>query len=131
MILLLLLLDFVELFTFQSHSPLLRGRDKREFGMIDIVSYDKSFRLMEEHRDPGLLSISFWSSSQGLELFCPTTQKWIRPSADTIVLWGGLLLEKVTDGRLRAGVHRVVIDDSESRDTIWYGFQCIQVVFNF
>jgi hypothetical protein len=107
-----------------------QDRDLREFGMLDVVSYDGPFS-MEAHKDPGLFSLSLWSSCEGLEFQLPTTNEWVRPESNAVILWCGLCAEKVSDGELRAAVHRVVMPTEGTRSTIWHE-ACIssQIPFN-
>ncbi|CAF1212571.1 unnamed protein product [Adineta steineri] len=107
------------------------------FGMLDIVSYynNKSGfqppvngETTEEvncvpHYDPGLLSISILSTHEGLQLKNMTTNEWIDgPLESNIgVIWLGEAASRVTQNRLKLGIHRVIYpQESKCRLTVWY-----------
>ncbi|CAF1161141.1 unnamed protein product [Adineta steineri] len=107
------------------------------FGMLDIVSYfnDKNGfqppingQSTEEvncvpHYDPGLLSISVMSTHEGLQLKDMTTNQWIDgPLQPNIgVIWLGEAAARVTQNRLKPGIHRVIYPQkAERRLTVWY-----------
>jgi hypothetical protein len=94
------------------------------------------------HYDPGLISVSFFSDRAGLQLLEPVLdasghqvgERWVDGPINTIegqeslgVLWLGEAAVKLTDGRLKAGVHRVIYPSSaqgaagaQARLTSWY-----------
>jgi hypothetical protein len=79
------------------------------------------------HYDPGLLSFSFLSTTEGLQLFDQDTQTWVDGPVNTEfgqrnigVIWLGEAAIKV-DSKLKAGVHRVIYPKkSQPRITAWY-----------
>lgn len=107
------------------------------FGMLDIVSYfneksgvhapDDASSVNDvncvEHYDPGLLSISILSTLQGLQLKDRLTNQWIDGPLDANigVIWLGEIASRITNNRLKPGIHRVIYPDvSKRRLTIWY-----------
>eukprot|EP01122_Echinamoeba_exundans_P009538 TRINITY_DN3403_c0_g1_i1.p1 TRINITY_DN3403_c0_g1~~TRINITY_DN3403_c0_g1_i1.p1 ORF type:complete len:372 (+),score=54.33 TRINITY_DN3403_c0_g1_i1:79-1194(+) len=80
------------------------------------------------HYDPGLVSISFFSNQEGLQLFDPTTDKWYAGPVNTLpgqqqygVLWLGEAAAKVSEGKWKAGIHRVIYPALQGpRLTMWY-----------
>ena len=107
------------------------------FGMLDIVSYfnekngfepPSNGQSTEEvncvpHYDPGLLSISILSTYEGLQLKDMTTDEWIDgPLEPNIgVIWLGEAAARVSENRLKPGIHRVVYPrEAKTRLTIWY-----------
>lgn len=111
-------------------------------GMLDIAHYYNK-KSMEEsppigysteevncvpHYDPGLLTLSFLSTYEGLQLFNPHTQQWHAGPVNTApgqenmgVIWLGAAAAQVTKDELKAGVHRVVYSSTtQSRITSWY-----------
>jgi len=116
---------------------------QRGFGMLDVAYYFNTTKAPSPqpnvgtsvadvncvpHHDPGLLSISFFSDNEGLQLLDPTTNKWIDGPNNTIdsqknigVIWLGEAAVKATKGGVKAGVHRVVYpNNGKPRLTIWY-----------
>ncbi|CAF2656670.1 unnamed protein product [Rotaria sp. Silwood2] len=110
---------------------------KEHFGMLDIVSYfnkksgfqpPENGQTTEEvncvpHYDPGLLSISILSTFEGLQLKNMITNEWIYgPLKSNIgVVWLGEAASRITENRLKPGIHRVVYPrKSKRRLTIWY-----------
>jgi isopenicillin N synthase-like dioxygenase len=80
------------------------------------------------HYDPGLVSISFFSNQEGLQLFDPSTNQWYAGPVNTVpgqekygVLWLGDAAAKVSEGKWKAGVHRVIYPALQGpRLTMWY-----------
>jgi isopenicillin N synthase-like dioxygenase len=107
----------------------LKHREPSKFGLFDIVKYHSSETFSEkfqgtdsqvnEHADPGLFSISLGSSAAGLEMFDPSTNEWVGVPNDTVVLWCGNEVTKVSHGTVKPGVHRVKAS-KERRVTAWY-----------
>jgi hypothetical protein len=107
----------------------LAHRDPSKFGLFDIVKYHSSETFSEkfqgtdsqvnEHADPGLFSISLGSTAAGLEMFDPSTNEWIAVPNDTVVLWCGNEVTKVSKGVVKPGIHRVKAS-TEERVTAWY-----------
>ncbi|CAF1267682.1 unnamed protein product [Rotaria sordida] len=110
---------------------------EEHFGMLDIVSYfntksgfqpPKNGQTTEEvncvpHYDPGLLSISILSTHEGLQLKDMMNDEWIDgPLEPNIgVIWLGEVASRITENRLKPGVHRVIYpQESKNRLTIWY-----------
>jgi hypothetical protein len=110
---------------------------EEHFGMLDVVSYfnDKNGfepphngQTIEEvncvsHYDPGLLSISILSTHEGLQLKNMTNDEWIDgPLEPNIgVIWLGEAASRITENRLKPGIHRVVYpQEARRRLTIWY-----------
>ncbi|CAF4795585.1 unnamed protein product [Rotaria sp. Silwood1] len=107
------------------------------FGMLDIVSYfnkksgfqpPENGQTTEEvncvpHYDPGLFSISILSTHEGLQLKNMTNNEWVDgPLEPNIgVIWLGEAASRITQNRLKPGIHRVIYPQkSKSRLTIWY-----------
>ncbi|CAF4417644.1 unnamed protein product [Rotaria sp. Silwood2] len=107
------------------------------FGMLDIVSYfnnksgfkaPKNGQTTEEvncvpHYDPGLFSISILSTHEGLQLKDMTNDDWIDgPLKSNIgVIWLGEAASRITQNRLKPGIHRVIYPKkSKYRLTVWY-----------
>jgi hypothetical protein len=107
------------------------------FGMLDIVSYfnnKNGFQPPHDgqttdevncvpHYDPGLLSISILSTHEGLQLKNMMNKEGIDgPLEPTIgVIWLGEAASRVTQNRLKPGIHRVIYpQESKCRLTIWY-----------
>ncbi|CAF1561311.1 unnamed protein product, partial [Rotaria sp. Silwood1] len=75
------------------------------------------------HYDPGLLSISILSTYEGLQLKNMITNEWIDgPLESNIgVIWLGEAASRITENRLKPGIHRVIYPkESKRRLTIWY-----------
>jgi len=80
------------------------------------------------HYDPGLFSISFLSTNEGLQLQNPKTKEWIAGPINTIngqsdicVIWLGEAAVKASKKGLKAGIHRVVYPRvAAPRLTMWY-----------
>ncbi|CAF3617966.1 unnamed protein product [Rotaria sp. Silwood1] len=111
--------------------------EEQHFGMLDIVSYfnekfgfqpPENGQSTEEvncvpHYDPGLLSISILSTYEGLQLKNMITNEWIDgPLESNIgVIWLGEAASRITENRLKPGIHRVIYPrESKRRLTIWY-----------
>ena len=111
--------------------------NEEHFGMLDIVSYfnEKSgtqashnAALTSEvncaaHYDPGLFSISILSTCQGLQLKDRVTDQWIDAPVESGigVIWLGEAASRLTNNRLKSGIHRVIYpSQQERRLTIWY-----------
>ncbi|CAF3406151.1 unnamed protein product, partial [Rotaria sp. Silwood2] len=94
------------------------------FGMLDIVNYfnmksgfqpPTDGQTTEEvncvpHYDPGLLSLSILSTHEGLQLKNLVNNEWIDgPLESNIgVIWLGEAASRITENRLKPGIHRVV-----------------------
>jgi len=80
------------------------------------------------HYDPGLISLSFFSNNEGLQLQDPKTGNWIAGPVNTIqgqediaVIWLGEAAVKASKLPLKAGIHRVVYPQvAKPRLTVWY-----------
>ncbi|CAF1508561.1 unnamed protein product [Rotaria magnacalcarata] len=117
------------------------------FGMLDIVNYfnvksgfqpPKDGQTTEEvncvpHYDPGLLSISILSTHEGLQLKNLISNEWVDEPLETNmgVIWLGETASRITENRLKAGIHRVIYPQvSKSRLTIWYELCTIEQLKN-
>jgi hypothetical protein len=117
------------------------------FGMLDIVSYfnnkngfqpPQNGHTTEEvncvpHYDPGLLSISILSTHEGLQLKNMTNNEWINgPVQPNIgVIWLGEAASRVTENRLKPGIHRVIYpQEPKCRLTVWYELCTIEQLRN-
>lgn len=111
------------------------------FGMVDVAHYFNNKTMdtqpllgkdTEEvncvpHYDPGLLSLSFLSTEEGLQLFDERSQSWVDGPVNTKddeknigVIWLGYAATQV-DQKLRPGIHRVIYPKKSSpRLTAWY-----------
>jgi len=90
------------------------------FAMLDVAFYThddrKIFPLEKEdqisvypHYDPGILSLSIFSSQKGLQLK-DSTDQWIdKPLSNNVgVLWAGEQASTISNGHVRPGWHRVM-----------------------
>lgn len=111
-------------------------------GMLDIVRYYNNQTTLASpevgysttevncvpHFDPGLLSISFFSSFQGLQLRDPTNNTWFAGPVNTNhgqenfgVIWLGEAAVAASEGKFQSGIHRVVYPHvAHPRITAWY-----------
>jgi len=113
------------------------------FGLLDVAHYFNNKTVStppnmgestEEvncvpHYDPGLFSISFLSTSEGLQLQDPLTGQWFdgpvntRPGQENlVVVWAGEAAVRASHGKVKAGIHRVIYptDSPKPRITAWY-----------
>lgn len=107
------------------------------FGMLDVVSYFNRKSGVQQpqngqstdevncvaHYDPGLLSISILSTREGLQLKDLATDQWVDGPLDPNigVIWLGEAAARVSQNRLKPGIHRVVYPQSAGpRLTVWY-----------
>jgi len=94
--------------------------------MADIVEYkyDPNFPMnCSSHVDPGLLSISLFSTAPGLQFFDPTPNDWIPIPHDKNlgVIWCGDAATRASNGKIKSGIHRVQLDSTATRRvTMWY-----------
>ncbi len=80
------------------------------------------------HFDPGLLSISFYSDNEGLQLLDPRTDEWIHGPINTLpgqehiaVIWLGEAAVKASKNPVKRGIHRVIYPaNGKPRLTLWY-----------
>jgi len=80
------------------------------------------------HYDPGLLSLSFLSTNEGLQLKDPNTNQWVSGPDNSLenqkdigVIWLGEAAVKASDNTLKAAIHRVLYPRvAKSRLTAWY-----------
>lgn len=122
----------------------------QHFGMLDAARYFNARAGVEApamgadvgdvncvpHYDPGLFSLSFFSSTEGLQLQDPATGAWIDGPVNTRagersigVLWTGAAAARASHGAVRAGVHRVVYPRAPGeRLTLWYEMPTIAQV---
>eukprot|EP01083_Nonionella_stella_P268418 907390_1 len=82
----------------------------------------KNRLYVREHTDPGLFSISFGSDNLGLQMFDISQSKWINVPTNYGVLWCGEIASKITQNKIKSGIHRVVknIYNKQPRFTAWY-----------
>lgn len=103
------------------------------FALLDVVLYNNNASISsknngkmtlncEPHYDPGLLSLSIFSTSPGLELlgFKGGKEEWIAPplDPDVGVVWAGHLASLLSNSRIKPGNHRVVVGEAP-RLTCW------------
>ena len=117
------------------------------FGMLDIVSYfneknglqpPQNGKSTEEvncvpHYDPGLFSISVLSTHEGLQLKDMINDQWVDgPLQENMgVIWLGEAAAKVSENRLKPGIHRVVYpQEAKTRLTMWYEVCTIEQIRN-
>ena len=117
------------------------------FGMLDIVSYfneknglqpPQNGKSTEEvncvpHYDPGLFSISVLSTHEGLQLKDMINDQWVDgPLQENMgVIWLGEAAAKVSENRLKPGIHRVVYpQEAKTRLTMWYEACTIEQIRN-
>jgi len=113
------------------------------FGLLDVAHYFNNKTVSnppvmgestEEvncvpHYDPGLFSISFLSTSEGLQLQDPLTGQWFDGPINTnsgqeniVVVWAGEAAVRASHGKVQAGIHRVIYptNSQKPRLTAWY-----------
>ena len=120
---------------------------EEHFGMLDIVQYfnkktgftpPQNGQSTEEvncvpHYDPGLFSISILSTFEGLQLKDLTTDQWVDGPLEPNmgVIWLGEAAARVTDNRLKPGIHQVLYPrKAKTRLTIWYEVCTIEQIQN-
>jgi len=118
--------------------------------MLDIAYYknEKTATLSPEighstedvncvpHYDPGLLSLSFLSTHDGLQLQDPSTGTWYAGPVNTrkgeenlAVIWLGAAAVTASKGTLKAGVHRVVYPQTSApRIACWFELCTVEQV---
>lgn len=112
------------------HIPLLSKPYKDgAFGLYDIVRYEpvsawpaeyaNTPMQVDEHVDPGLFSISLGSTAEGLELYDPSTDTWVKPANSDFVVWCGTEAHTISKGSIQAAKHRVQKSD-KARITSWF-----------
>ena len=97
-----------------------------KFGMLDLVEYHSENLtreyIVDEHCDPGLISLSMLSNESGLELFDVAKNEWFKVPLNKGALWCGL--EGSHSGYnhqgFKAGKHRVAKNKSGKRLAMWY-----------
>jgi len=121
-------------------------------GMVDVVNYfnektsEKSPPIGSNtdevncacHYDPGLFSLSFVSTHEGLQLFDPTSNTWFagpvntKPGHENIgVLWLGDAAVFLSKGKWKPAIHRVVYPQIKApRLTAWYEVCTVDQVNN-
>eukprot|EP01122_Echinamoeba_exundans_P013266 TRINITY_DN5761_c0_g1_i1.p1 TRINITY_DN5761_c0_g1~~TRINITY_DN5761_c0_g1_i1.p1 ORF type:complete len:378 (-),score=52.48 TRINITY_DN5761_c0_g1_i1:206-1339(-) len=114
----------------------------RPVSMIDIAHYFNNESAIDPpehglsvkevncvpHIDPGLLSISFLSSAEGLQLHDPVKNvwvsgpnSWLESQRNLGVLWLGEAARIASSGNFIPGVHRVIYPKSKGdRLTMWF-----------
>ena len=122
----------------RSEIPLLRASgldsgspNRKNFGMIDAVRYNnRDPHNVLVHVDPGLLSLSYFSDAQGLEML-DREGRWVQVPWNDLevgILWNGLKAQQITDGRMPGGKHRVRYHGQAPRFTSWYEICDVQQV---
>lgn len=107
----------------QQNIPLLGNNANNKWAMFDITKYyNNGTRLgqnCKEHIDPGLISLSIRSTTEGLQLK-DQDGNWIKPPVDNNIgiLWLGQAAVKINP-KLKAGTHRVV-NTLTPRIAMWY-----------
>jgi len=119
-----------------------KQKDTGRFGMLDVAHYlnlprDGSNTVVVppkncvEHYDPGLFSLSFFSSQPGLQLLDLETHEWVdgpcnteNGNEDVAILWCGAAISKI-DQQFKPAVHRVEYPEqkdgsADTRMSIWY-----------
>lgn len=117
--------------------------EKPKFGMLDVAHYlnDKSKYFDQnseiippkncvEHYDPGLFSLSFYSSQPGLQVLDLSTEKWYDGPCNTKedeknygIIWCGSAASKISKNEIKPAIHRVEYPEEsnkEPRMSIWY-----------
>ena len=118
--------------------------NESHFGMLDIAHYfnERAGPTPQPaegssvddvncvpHFDPGLVTVSFFSDCEGLQLKDPLTDEWIdgpvnsnSDQEDLGILWLGHAAVVAFDGQLKAGIHRVVYPNEAGKErlTAWY-----------
>ena len=92
------------------------------FGVLDVAYYRNQGAPPHQaaglncasHWDPGVYSLSVYSSQPGLEMQAADGRSWVpvNPDGDTLVLWTGNVASQASKKRLKQGIHRVVAPDS-------------------
>merc|ERR1712130_416919 len=107
--------------------------------MLDVAHYlnSDSHRTQDmppkncvEHYDPGLFSLSFYSSQPGLQLLDLRNNQWVDGPCNSVesmknvaIIWCGAAAQTI-DPRFKPAIHRVQyperMDGSAPRMAIWY-----------
>ena len=116
---------------------------KKKFGMLDVAHYlndkskyfDKESNIIPpkncvEHYDPGLLSLSFYSSQPGLQVLDLETEIWHDGPCNSKdeeknygIIWCGSAAAKVSKNAIKPAIHRVEYPEESNtapRMSIWY-----------
>jgi len=96
-------------------TPFPQSKGEGQFAMMDVAYYhNNNLEIVNcaEHVDPGLFSLSVLSTQPGLQLKHISSGEWVDAPTNfgqgrTAVVWGGILLETISNGQLKAGFHRV------------------------
>eukprot|EP01084_Bolivina_argentea_P028600 53133_1 len=111
--------------------------DKKDIktSLLDFVYYENLDYKKEEseypmiknkgenvspHTDPGLFSLSFLSTSKGLQLYDLTHDCWREIDNDCGVFWCGEAAATISNGTILSGIHRVKFNGNNPRFTSWY-----------
>jgi len=90
------------------------------FNMLDVAYYKNAesppanaqlpTQNCVAHHDPGLISLSIYQSSPGLQLFDPESNLWYDGPLgyEFGLIWTGQAASDITQGELKSGVHQVV-----------------------
>jgi len=70
----------------------------------------------DEHADINLVTALPRATRRGLQLKVPEGWRDVVPPAGHVVVNSGIMLERLSNGRIPAGVHRVVADDAGADD---------------
>jgi hypothetical protein len=104
--------------------PLLSPLNGECFSLFDAVRYANDAALSRTyncspHFDPGLVSLSFMSTTPGLELLNCDAQFVAPPQQPNIgVLWLGEAAQRLSKSKFKAGIHQV-IPSNHPRLTCW------------
>jgi len=97
------------------------GEKMKEEGEMKKEGGDEVVVSVAAHYDPGILSLNVLNSQKGLQ-FLDDNQNWVDiPVSDSVgIIWAGDLAQKITDGRVKPGWHRVMCHKSAPlRTSIW------------
>eukprot|EP01006_Ploeotia_vitrea_P048514 TRINITY_DN67242_c3_g7_i1.p2 TRINITY_DN67242_c3_g7~~TRINITY_DN67242_c3_g7_i1.p2 ORF type:complete len:383 (+),score=39.52 TRINITY_DN67242_c3_g7_i1:63-1151(+) len=128
---------FGDLSALNANFPLFGGvseyveSSRPHFALLDIAHYFNIDSMQsgplandlncEAHTDPGLISLNVCNSSSGLQFWDPQTDSWVDCPTDPSmgVLWCGDAAVDISNGKMKAGKHRVV-RGNDSRISIWH-----------
>ena len=124
-----LILDYLPTHRGMGAMRIPRLANEYKFGMLDLVEYhsdklDREF-IVNEHFDPGLISLSLPSTEPGLELFDKPRNEWVKIPINKGALWCGLASSySGLNYNFVPGRHRVTKNTSGKRLAMWYEVCC-------